>query len=202
MPRTYITPASLTKDKHQTIKQVRDGICHYAVVVNERVIASLELGTSLCGNYWVRHSASEVSNQGYGFALYQLAMQDVYPKGVMPSRECTSGHAVSLWEKIYKQEKIKQTPIVNPKVYCTEFDEWLDEITEVNPSLDEDGVVSLEKDFSYLNAVQEGLMKPHPYNSTYHLKPEENLKITKTIKLEYFQEAAELFNRRYDNLDL
>lgn len=202
MPVTAITSACLTKGRHQTFKKTGADIVHYVVVVKGCVVASLELNTSLCGNYWVRHSVSEISHQGYGYALYQLAMQDVYPLGIMPSRECTSGHAISLWAKLFKQQNITQIPVVHPKVYCDEFDEWLDEIVEVNPSLDEDAIALLEKEHSYIDSVQKGFMKPHPYNMTYHLKLCTNFNVIETEKSKYFKASAELFNQRYDTLDL
>ena len=196
-----VTPSSLTKDSHTTIKSLQGGILHYAVIVNERVIASLELQTALCGNYWVRHSVSEVSHQGYGFALYSLAMQDVYPLGIMPSRECTSGHAVSLWQKIFIQEEITQNPVNNPKVYCDEFDEWLDEVLEVNPSLNREEIENLEVDFSLIGAVQEGLIKPHPYNTSYHFKPNCDFVVIECNDSKYSIESQALFDRRYETLD-
>lgn len=198
---TNITPDELTKDKHQTFKRGQGDVLHYVVIVNEQVAASLELNVSLCGNYWVRHSVSEVSNRGYGFALYKLVMQDIYPLGIMPSRECTSGYAVSLWEKLFKQPKIMQFPVVHPKVYCDEFDEWLEDILEVNPALNEEAIELLEKNLSYIDAVQQGFMKPHPYNNTYHLKPELDFKIPYIVESKYFNESTDLFNRRYNTLD-
>jgi len=187
-----------------TYKKTLNNIVHYIAVKDNYVVASIELESTSSGNLWVRHSVSDVSHSGYGLAMYKLAMSDNYPFGIMPSRECTSGFAVSLWDKILCDEEIRKTPITDQLTYVNEFDEWFDELLAVNPLLSEHDILGLELDFSFLDAVKNNKLVPHPYNHSYTMPNKGGSANIITAKPEHnalFEDAVSLFYSRYEKLD-
>lgn len=185
-------------------KKILGDIVHYIAVKNNQIYTSIELNTTPSGNCWVRHSVSHISGQGYGLAMYKLAMADIYPFGIMPSREVTSGHAVALWQKLWHDTSLSKIAITTDENYFFEADEWLDEIASVNPSLDGAAIEALEKNFSYLEAVQNNKITAHPYNHIYIAKEVNQPTIENATQAHdhLFIEAEKLFYDRYETLDL
>lgn len=80
------------------------------------------------------------SKKGYGPLLYELVMTYVYPNGITPSYDSTSGDALSVWEKFYNRKDVLKEPIKRNKKTDQEIDlikgcngdldclEWVDSI--------------------------------------------------------------------------
>lgn len=190
---------------HLTLyKKSLDNIIHYIAVKNNTVIASIDINKTLTGHCWVRHSVSNVSRKGYGIALYKCVMADLYPFGLMPSREVTSGHAVALWGKLWLDTEIIKAPITHESIYFDEADEWIEDVLKVNPLHNEKSIETLENNFSFLEAVKKGKMTPHPYNHTYiGIGVDQPTFKLATLENEHlFIQALTLFHARYEKLDL
>ncbi|TMS80558.1 hypothetical protein [Pseudoalteromonas sp. S554] len=197
------TPLMANKS-NKLIKYHDNDVIIYMVENEGQILSFLELGSTTCGNYWVRHCATAETNlrQGLSHSLYLLAMADVYPMALAPSRECTSAHAIPLWQKLYLNEQVIKSPVTNETTYCTEFDEWFDEILEVNPLQTEEYISSLECNFSLFSAVKSGLINPHPYNTLYRLDVNHEVNIIASSNGRYKSLCGSLFDERYEQLDL
>ncbi|MFQ3188897.1 MAG: hypothetical protein ACI936_000017 [Paraglaciecola sp.] len=178
-------------------------VTHYIIRQNNAIVAYMDINSTASGNYWVRHSATEGGRKGMGYALYNLVIKDIYPSGLMPSRECTSGFAIPLLDKLFKDTAIKKSIITDEVDYMSEADEWLDEVLAVNPTLSEDDISALEDDFSYFNASVSGKMTPHPYNHVYKASGAFAGVISelKDNELNLIEEGLAFFGARYDTLD-
>lgn len=180
-------------------KKKSEDIIHYIAIKNNYVIGSIELNKTITGHLWVRHSVSDVPGQGIGSAMYQIALSDAYPMGIMPSREVTSGYAINLWRNLWNDSSIIKHPIKSPSIYIDEFDEAIEEISSIN-SLSEAYITSLGQDCSYLNAVQQDKLIPHPFNHIYSYKSDKKINIIPANQAqEYlFKQAEKLFYKRYE----
>jgi hypothetical protein len=185
-------------------KKVANDIIHYVATKNNNVIASIELNSTKSGHCWVRHSVSDVSHQGLGTKMYKLAISDLFPFGIMPSREVTSGHACALWDKLWADQSITKKQITDTGTYFHEADEWIEELLKVNPSHTEESLEALESDYSYFDAVQRGDLTAHPYNHAYIAPNTSNHSIIIATAKEdgFFKQAEELFYAKYEKLDL
>lgn len=185
------------------LKRAVGDVLHYLVMQGDCIIAYIDLNTTTCGNYWVRHSVASIGHQGVGAAVYRMVLQDVYPKAIMPSRECTSGYAISIWADLWKDKLVSKKPIEHWQSYVDEFDEWEDEILAVNPLLTESALAAHNKEFTFFLAVIEGDVVPHPYNHYYTLKPNGGFTVVEMQEHEYYllKDANDLFYERYEKLD-
>jgi hypothetical protein len=184
-------------------KHTSGDVTHYIIRHNDAIVAYMDINKTASGNYWVRHSATNGGRQGMGYALYNLVISDIYPAGLMPSRECTSGFAIPLLDKLFKDTAIKKTIITDEIDYMSEADEWIDEIVAVNPTLSEYDIIAFEDDFSYFNASVSGKMTPHPYNHVYNASCSFAGVISelKDNELNLIEEGLAFFGARYETLD-
>jgi hypothetical protein len=74
--------------------------------VTDKVVGNIEIFQTNSGDYEVTGVAA---SPNFGASMYEIAMMDVFPKGLMPDRTGnTTDEAYGVWSKFFKRDDIKK----------------------------------------------------------------------------------------------
>jgi hypothetical protein len=88
----------------------------------DKVFATISLSRLKSGNYFVSGVAAEY---GYGPIIYEIAMSNIYPNGLLPTRDGDIRQgSINVWNKFLKREDIKKEFLKpDDKDFSEEYDE-------------------------------------------------------------------------------
>jgi hypothetical protein len=93
-------------DIPSSVKIVKDGNSYLLYdFENEQLLGNIEISKS--GDNW--EVSGVASYPGFGPMMYEIAMMDIYPSGLMPDRNGnTTDLAYGVWEKFYHRKDVRK----------------------------------------------------------------------------------------------
>ena len=185
-------------------KQTSENVTYYLFMLAGVVKGFMDINATDSGDHWVRHVVTAKGQQGLGLSIYQCVMQDIYPAALMPSRECSSGFSINVWDNLWADTKVTKSPILHQVNYMEELDEHSQEILSLNPTLSESDLLPLEDDFSYFKAVKAKNLIPHKFNHTYAMPHSSGIVISPLPDnlSGAIGQAQDLFDIRYERREV